>query len=280
MGDLGQDTTVTATGTDGVYMTNIEPDWVVWGPNGGYVAALILRAAQQALGRARPVSINVHFLAGAAVGEAEIRTTVTRTTRFATAATIELHQGDRLCVTAMVWGADEMGGLEHHIPEPPEVPSPLELPSTDELYADEEPPHPFWQNVDTRPIGWVEDPADLVLNGQTERWYRFVPTATFEDPWVDACRSLILLDIDSWSAACRAHTFPIDWFAPTIELSVRFLSSAAEDEWLLSRASSPVATTGIVDAQGEIWTEGGRLVATGTSTLLCLPAQRRPDGRG
>lgn len=109
---------------------------------------------------------------------------------------------------------------------------------------------------------------------------RFVPTAAFADPWVDACRSLILIDLDSWPSVTRAHLGNLDHFAPTIELTARFVGSTFHEPWLLSEASAPVASGGLVAATGRIWSRDRRLVAIGGSTLLCRPAARRPDGAG
>ena len=44
MGDLGVDTAVEALG-DGRYRAHVSRDWEIWGPEGGYIASLALRAA-------------------------------------------------------------------------------------------------------------------------------------------------------------------------------------------------------------------------------------------
>lgn len=43
MGDLDRDTAL--TGSAGRYTAALSEDWRIWGPNGGYVAAVALRAA-------------------------------------------------------------------------------------------------------------------------------------------------------------------------------------------------------------------------------------------
>ena len=43
MGDLANDTEV--RGGDGHYTCELSRDWEIWGPNGGYIAAIVLRAA-------------------------------------------------------------------------------------------------------------------------------------------------------------------------------------------------------------------------------------------
>jgi hypothetical protein len=43
MGNLDDDTRL--IGAEGLYTTQLSPDWKIWEPNGGYVAAIALRAA-------------------------------------------------------------------------------------------------------------------------------------------------------------------------------------------------------------------------------------------
>lgn len=138
--------------------------------------------------------------------------------------------------------------------------------------------HPFWDNIEKRPLEWITDWEHREASEPTTRaWVRFVPTATFADPWIDACRSLIRIDLDAWPSATRPHLGDLDHFAPTIEVTARFVGSTANEPWLLSEASAPVATGGLVAGTGNIWTSDRQLVATGGSTLLCRPAVRRPD---
>lgn len=61
MGDLAADTELTASG-EGAFTRLRHRDWEIWGPNGGYLATLALRAAGLHCGRARPANITVHFL--------------------------------------------------------------------------------------------------------------------------------------------------------------------------------------------------------------------------
>ncbi|MEZ5167828.1 MAG: hypothetical protein R2695_15595 [Acidimicrobiales bacterium] len=66
-----------------------------------------------------------------------------------------------------------------------------------------------------------------------------LPAGTYDDPWLDACRVLIASDLDAWGAATLPHTGELEWFAPTIELTCRFLAPADDHEWLLSWGAAP-----------------------------------------
>jgi hypothetical protein len=55
MGNLDDDTKL--IGGEGLYTARLAPDWKIWGPNGGYVAAIALRGAGQLLCRPAPAGI-------------------------------------------------------------------------------------------------------------------------------------------------------------------------------------------------------------------------------
>ena len=74
-----------------------------------------------------------------------------------------------------------------------------------ELFPDDEPLFPFWENVEARPIHWTPDwPPSEALPPIFREWFRFQPQPVFDDPWVDASRTLIAVDILSWPAASRS----------------------------------------------------------------------------
>jgi acyl-CoA thioesterase II len=281
VGDLEVDTRVTPASDDGTrYVAKLSPDWAIWGPNGGYVASVALRAAGLATGRARPASIVAHFLGVAAFDQVDIDVAVLRTSRFATSARVGLRQGERPVLEALVWGLDPGGAaLDHDVAPAPAVPPPDQVPSRDERLAalppDEQgpPPFPFFDNLHQHPLDWAESwPPPGPLDPVTLAWTRFRPTATFADPWVDACRPLIPIDTYGWPAASRAHAhvFPPETVGVTVDLSVRFHRPTA-DEWLLVEATSPVGAGGLVAATGRVWDRAGRLLASGGQTLLCRP---------
>src|SRR5207302_4845096 len=112
--------------------------------------------------------------------------------------------------------------LAHVDATAPDVPDPEGLPTPAELWPDAEgPPFPFWLNFDSRPLTyWTEEPT-APLPPVWRQWTQFVPTAAFEDPWVDACRGLVLIDVQSWPAAHRPHAYrkaPV--YAPSLDLYV------------------------------------------------------------
>lgn len=240
MADLAQATRVEQSGPR-TFDAELSPEWEIWGPQGGYLASVALRAAGITSERARPVSIHAHFVGAGRTGPIQLRTEVNRATKVATSVTVHLEQEGRPWLVATVWGADdELPGLEHQTAVVPAAPDPGELPNMSTLMAGKGgPPHPFWQNLEQRPLDWIEDWDDRKSSEPaTSCWVQFVPTATYGDPWIDAARPLILIDLDAWPASGRAHVGELDFYAPTIDVTARFVGSTAGDAWLLSEAGS------------------------------------------
>ena len=134
----------------------------------------------------------------------------------------------------------------------------------------------FWERLDYRPTRWIENWDDREpAEPEGSSWYRF-PAGSYADPWLDASRLLITTDLDAWGVATRPHLGELEWFAPTIELTCRFLQSAADHDWLLGWGAAPVGDRGVIGVQSEVWSSDDRLLATGGSTLICRPATRQP----
>ena len=102
-------------------------------------------------------------------------------------------------------------------------------------------------------------------------WYRYQPTPTFDDRWVDACRSVILLDTLVWPAACNLHRQG-EYMAPSIDISAAFHRFRPAEQWLYAQATAVSAGGGIVGGEGRVWAQDGTLLAVGASQLLCRPA--------
>ncbi len=71
MGDLEVDTRL--TGGDGRWTAELDESWAIWGPCGGYVAAVLLRAAGAHAAFPRPATLSVQFLGVARFDRVELR---------------------------------------------------------------------------------------------------------------------------------------------------------------------------------------------------------------
>jgi len=272
MGSLARDTAL--AGGAGRYTAALSEDWRIWGPNGGYVAAVALRAAGAETRFRRPVSFHCHFLGVGAFGPADVRVAAMREARTADSLRVTLAQGERPFLEAHVWASDVRDGLAHDHAAAPDVPAPGALRSFAELVAEEprRPSFPFWDNLEGRPTTWVAPKQWTPGAPRLRTWYRFRPDARFDDPFLDAARALILIDTLSWPAACHAHREEDNpWMAPSLDLAARFHRAPPYGEWLLVDASAEVAAEGVVGFHNRVFDEGGRLLASGGGQLLCRP---------
>jgi acyl-CoA thioesterase-2 len=168
-------------------------------------------------------------------------------------------------------------GLEHDETVAPDVAGPDELPSVVELLPDDaEPPFPFWNNFDAKPLDFeVKWPPDGPRPSHWKEWLKFLPTATFEDPWVDGARTVILVDLPSWPSAHRPHAWKQPPFvAPTLDLNVAFHQPTSGEEWLLCDGAAPLSTRGLFGWSARIWSPGGKLHASGGGQCLYRPLRQ------
>jgi acyl-CoA thioesterase II len=280
VGDLDLDTRL--DGGDGAYTMTMSRDWEIWGPQGGYVAAIALRAAGAHCRRPRPASIVGHFL-GVASFDAPVSVVCTtlRRARVAESVRVSLTQADRPIFEALVWGIDDdVPRLEHDDAPAPDVPPWRDLATIQErLGAIGE--HysaffPFWNNFEQRPTEFRNDWMTRTTGDHPPRWQqwlRYVPTASFADAWLDACRTLILVDVGSWPAATSYHNQQAI-LAPSIDLACEFHRIAPATDWLLVDAHSPSAADGLVASHQHVFSDDGVLLASGVSQLLCRATSR------
>ncbi len=277
MGDLGIDTAVEDCG-DGRYRATLSQDWEIWGPMGGYIASFALRAAGAASDQPHPAAFSCHYLGVARFAPIDIAVETRKSGRSASAQRVEITQEGRPILDAMVWSSADNEGLEHDETIAPDVPGPSELPSNEELLPpDAEPPFPFWLNFDAKPIHFEVDwPPEGPRPAQWQEWLRFLPSATFDDPWLDAARSVILVDLPSWPSAHRPHAWQQPpYMAPTLDLNVAFHQPTAQEEWLLCDGTAPLSTRGLFGWTARVWSPGGKLHASGGGQ--CLYRKLRPQ---
>jgi acyl-CoA thioesterase II len=275
MGDLAQDTMI--EGGEGRYVVELSEDWKVWGPMGGYLGAIALRAAGAASKLRRPAAIACHFLDVAKMSAVEVRVESLRASRRAESSRVSITQAGVAILEALVWTVDDREGLTHRDAEMPKVPPPDELKSLEELMGREalerSPAALFFRNFEERPTSWND--AWMQREGGEARWtnwMRYRPTPRFDDPFVHAGAQLILLDLGMWFAASMAYPsqmFPL--IGPSLDLRASFHTIGTDEEWFLADGYSPLASNGLLGAQGRTWASDGRLLASGAQQMLCRP---------
>jgi acyl-CoA thioesterase len=248
MGDLLRDSELTEIGPER-FERMLSREWEIWGPNGGYLAAVALDAARRLSGRARPANATVHFL-GVANFDSPVTVTAEplRSTRQATSVLVRIEQSGKPVIAAMIWALDDgIDGLEHNEAQMPDVPSWRDSPTIREWFArdDMEPPpsrYRFWENFEQRPPSWITD------------WANRAPSRP--------------VDLGGWPAVGRRH-LDESWMAPTLDVSCEFHRLATGDEWFFLQGESPHAGEGLVASHQQVWNDRGELLASGISHLLC-----------
>ncbi len=274
MGNFLTDTEL--TGGNGRYRVMISPDWQVWGPLGGYVAAIALRAIGLETPLRRPASISCQFLAMAAFEEAEVEVTTLRRGKKSHALHVRISQKGNPVLAATGWAIDEgMSGFVHDHAVMPDVPRPEQLKSYAELADNYAEWYPVWRHaIDAKPTVW-RDWSDGVIPGPPiwRTWMRVLEPVSLDDPFLDAARALMWMDLMMWNGALQPHVRngPISHLAPNLDVSAIFYARSAGDEWLLCDCWAPVAGDGLVGCSGQVWSPSGRLIASGSSCLFCRP---------
>ena len=253
--------------------------WIVRGPNGGYVAAIVLRAMEATVNDVtrHPRSLTVHFTAPPVEGAAVVHTTVERAGRSITTVTARLIQNDRVCAFAIGAFSDEWPGPEvqdrsRPVAPPPEQcavhsPTPPNRSSGSAPNAPVFTPPPLTDRYDMR---WAigsppRTDGDQALAGG---WIRF------SDPHLmDACAAAAVSD--AWIPPIFSRVQQ-PMVVPTIDLTVHFrsrlpLQGAVADDWLLCMFRTTVVQEGFLEEDGEIWSRDGRLLAHSRQLAVAMP---------
>jgi acyl-CoA thioesterase len=241
--------------------------WVVRGPNGGYVAALLVRALEHAVGdAARPLrSLTVHYLRPPQEGPAQIETTLERTGRNVTNASARLLQGGKLLALALAAFARAQASPEMHHALPPEVAPPEACPLRGGS------PIPIHQQFQQRfAIGPPPLEGPRTREARTGGWLRLA-----EPRPLDA--ALLVAYADAWPPSLFAtNDAPMaTGGVPTVDLTVHIRSPLPapdvrpEDPVLVCFHTREVSQ-GLLEEDGEIWTRSGRLLAHSRQLAVLL----------
>jgi acyl-CoA thioesterase II len=269
VGNFERDTSV--SGTDGRYAVNLSPAWAVWGPNGGYVAAIALRAMAAAGRLPRPAVFHCQFLKAGRFDAAEVLVERVRSGKRSEALRARLIQDGEDLLHASLWLTDSgLDGLKHDAADAPDVPKPAALKSFAELFDNYADWYPYWRSVEARPGDqtWAVGPPVW------RTWMRFNDPPARYDIALAAARIVFWMDLGPWNAAVAAHPRPLTHLAPNLDLHVQFHRFAEASEWLLVDAEAPLARDGLIGTTLKLWDEDGALVASGGSTLFC---RRNPN---
>jgi acyl-CoA thioesterase len=260
------DTALTAV-QSGLYRGLIDRGWwIINGPNGGYVAAILLRALEAEVNDpARPPrSLTLHYLRPPAEGPVDVAVTIERSGRTLTTATARLTQGDRLLALAIGAFASSREGFSFEDRAMPALP-PLE---TCERFRDKYPSSAELQKrYDSRwglgePLGSGSSRA--LIGG----WIRF------DEPRVtDALAVAAFTDAFVPAVFTRVGQPGTIGPVPTVDLTIHFRASlplpgSVVGEHSMAVFTSSTSREGFIEEDGEIWSAGGVLLAQSRQLAL------------
>ena len=275
MAGLIEATALTTT-SDG-YVAVLDPAWDIWGPAGGYLAAISLRAVRErAIEGHRPVTITGQFVRVARPGTLDVTIEPIKESSSALC-TVTLAQDGKPVFLAQVWTTARNDFSLPVVPVMPEVPQPAMLRDQNEIMAERGvQQNKFWSNLESRPVHFrlYNDPLPPVLNQY--RWTRFREWSNGEDWFYDAMRTALLIDLGIWPGHWHQLTETGSYLAPSLDLTVYFHNREPAGDWLLSDANSDVSGDGLISGRVRIWSNDGRALATGSGN--CLVTVPRKSG--
>jgi acyl-CoA thioesterase len=251
---------------DGVWRATCDPAWnTQLGPNGGYLAAIVMRSMLAELGDSEREarSLTCHYLRPPSAGELRVDATVERSGRSLSTVTARLSQGGALCVLAVGAFAVDFRGALDYAGEPPAMPPPGEVERLPPVAI-----VPITEHFEMRPTlgAPLYAGADESISGG---WLRFADAQPLDAP------ALAMFADAWWPSPMPRLTRPAA--APTIDLTVHFRAPAAAaaivDEPLLAVFRSSTAADGFFEEDGELWSADGVLLAHSRQLALLV------DGR-
>ncbi len=236
------------------------------GANGGYLAALVLRAMTAELDDpAREArSLTCHYLRPPTAGEVRLDVAVQRSGRSLSTVTARLSQAGALCVLAVAAFGIELNGALDYAAQAPAAPAPERV---DRLAPVAE--VPITRHFVMRPTMGAPLYAgaeDSVTGG----WLRFA------DPQALDAAALAMYADAWWPSPLPRLTRPVT--APTIDLTVHFRAPAAAaaiaEEPVLAVFRSSTAAGGFFEEDGQLWSRDGVLLAHSRQLALILDGGR------
>jgi acyl-CoA thioesterase len=266
--DFDRETAVRPLG-DGRYESRLDRAWWVHrGPNGGYLAAIVLRALTEAVGDAEraPRSLTVHYVAPPAEGALEVATMIERAGRSLTSCSARLSQDGKLIGLALGAFSKARPGPEFSDLRPPPAPPVEESPEIDVPPDDAFMPDIAfrWENRMVRGGFPLEATGEAVIT----RWIRLP-----EGRVVDGLVAAAVTDAVIPAVFGRVEAQII---VPTVDLTIHFRSSlplpdAKADDYVLADFRTNVAAEGFLEEDGEIWSRDGVLLAQSRQLAAILP---------
>src|SRR3954467_110272 len=251
----------------GIFEGHVNRDWwIVFGPNGGFLAAMLVKAMAAAVDdRARTArSLTIHYTAAPAEGPVRIRPAIERAGRSMTTVSGRMEQDERLIALAIgAFSRSRASAIEFSDAPAPVVPEPEDVTAA-ELRGDLP---PFTRQWDIRPAIGVEPFRGAEGSTLTGGWIK-----PLDDHPIDA--ALVAQLTDAWLPAVFIRLTEPN-AVPTIDLTIHFRADLPlPADYVLATFESRLSSGGFVEEDGMIWSRHGTLIAHSRQlALLQAPSQ-------
>ena len=258
---------------DGSYQADVDPGWgAPMGPNGGYLAAIAVRALEAGLdpaGERRLRSLTLHFLSRPATAPIELHVEAVRSGRRMTFGRLTGRQDGREVLTAQAaFAVPILPEVRSWAPAMPDVGPP---PGAGDWAAWQDGLPPLMQRVRIAPrfggrpfAGRALDPGEAPDSGG---WVELV-----EPRGVDAAFVALCTDV-WWPPALEVLTERAG--APTIDLTIHFRAElppgGLADQPVLGRFRTAAASGGFIEEDGVVFAADGTLLAQSRQLALFVP---------
>lgn len=241
--------------SDDEFQAQISDQWQInVGPNGGYIAAIILNGLKQVVPNMQTRSITCHFLSASTPGPAKLKVDLRKAGRTLSTATAMLIQGDRTVAFGIATFANSRDTASLSELTMPRVPQPDEIPPSRRMGPDMLHYAAFRDQYDQR-LAIGPTPPETADAAEVGGWTRFKEPRVFDD--------LGLLAIsDSWFPSMHAR-IDASVHAPTVDHTVHFLTQLpidAGDGFVLVNFKTQTVQDGYLVEDGFIWSASGTLL--------------------
>ncbi|MCB0869147.1 MAG: thioesterase family protein [Solirubrobacterales bacterium] len=261
--DFEKDTAAKPLG-EGRYEINLSDRWWIGrGPNGGYVAALMLRAMTAEVdstrsGQPLPArSLTVHFLLPPSTGPARVEVTIEHAGHVTAFLSARLVQDGEVKAKAMSVFSGEREGPAFNQSKMPDAPAPDDL---EEMDTEQAPVAVFGRYRAKFIEGF---PGEARERAETMGWIRLR-----DEQAVDPVLAAAVLDV--WYPAPFV-VFKKPPFAPTLEYTVHFprtIPGPCPPDWNLIRLTAEESAEGHFSEDAELWSRDGKLLAKARQMAL------------
>ena len=229
---------------------DVSGNWSINGnPNGGYLMGILAKAILDKSEKGLISIFTANFISRCQAGKAALSIRPTGATRRFERWRGALFSSGEQRMQVMATLSDMGSGDNRYEKSPPDL-----APLDDCLMIPEIPGYTIFTHMDARLdpdcSGWIM--GELSEVSEQKGWIRFRDDRPFD-------QASLMMIADAFPPASLATQGMAAW-VPTLELSVN-IRDIPKTKWLKCRFRSRFNTSGIVEEDGEIWDEDGRLIA-------------------